>query len=489
VLIRWGNEIRQSYAAGASPEREANAAAVLSLAAFQNYQQPDYQRFDRNSNTHGANKDTKDEFADNVDQINDLGNFESGVNSGIPDAKNYAVLSGANNRVDAAIQQIYSYAEIEAHQNAKMLELTNRLIELEEENIEFKGKLEQANARTVEMKALVEVVMGDEQQLKTKATQQLTKIRLNLESEHAEELRKVRQSYESERNRLLGEMDAVARAVEEAKLSSGEAASAWDRLAMGEGVAQSSINLKTNTGKIDLKYGTQPRPTPPRVYLPTPPYNNGLHLDEAASVNAGTHKTNVDDGDEAEDVSTNVKAKRMHNSKKNVKHHKKHSKNRKQRRKKNGSSSSSSSEPTSGASSSDSSSSDSSSDDSGDDSFVQLNSVSVNQKKSKHHDQRTRRTVNPNSSSIPEQGSSLHNHNVHSVAHGRHPMDVRLTPSSAGDRDGTVSGSGIGNESGFSLSYINQQQDLAEVQVENLERALEMERRKHAETKFEVDMV
>jgi hypothetical protein len=54
-------------------------------------------------------------------------------------------------------------------------------------------------------------------------------------------------------------------------------------------------------------------------------------------------------------------------------------------------------------------------------------------------------------------------------------MDVRPTPSTNAD-----------SSTSASLSYINQQQDLAEVQVENLERLLELERRKHEETKFEV---
>ena len=61
-------------------------------------------------------------------------------------------------------------------------------------------------------------------------------------------------------------------------------------------------------------------------------------------------------------------------------------------------------------------------------------------------------------------------------------MDVRPTPSSAGNNSYSESNHSV------SLSYINQQQDLAEVQVENLERVLEIERRKHEETKFEVQL-
>lgn len=62
---------------------------------------------------------------------------------------------------------------------------------------------------------------------------------------------------------------------------------------------------------------------------------------------------------------------------------------------------------------------------------------------------------------------------------GRDVMDVRFTPSSAGNDSNTSATS-------MSMSYLNQQQDLAEVQVENLERMLELERRRHAETKFEM---
>ena len=59
---------------------------------------------------------------------------------------------------------------------------------------------------------------------------------------------------------------------------------------------------------------------------------------------------------------------------------------------------------------------------------------------------------------------------------GRDPMDVRFTPSTNADT----------STPSLSLSYINQQQDLAEVQVENLHRQLELERRMHEETKAEV---
>lgn len=121
--------------------------------------------------------------------------------------------------LDNLIQRIYSYSAAEAKTNEKIQVLSNRAMELEEENIETRGRLEQAEHRSEEMKQLVEVVISEEQALKAKATQQLTKIRIDLENEHAEELHRIRKAYEDERNALVTELENVALAVEEAKMT------------------------------------------------------------------------------------------------------------------------------------------------------------------------------------------------------------------------------------------------------------------------------
>jgi len=156
---------------------------------------------------------------------------------------------GAAYGSDHVIQQIYSYVEIETKLTAKVQELTSRVIELEEEAIEMRGKFDQASMRATEMKSLVDVVMADEQLLKTKATQQLTKIRMDLEDQHARELRAVRQNYEQEKHALISELKSVADAVEEAKLTTVDSR-AWENLV-------ASDERKNN--EIDIEFGALER--------------------------------------------------------------------------------------------------------------------------------------------------------------------------------------------------------------------------------------
>jgi len=78
---------------------------------------------------------------------------------------------------------LYRTADLEKSLNDQIQDQTKRLLELEEENIEVRGRLDYAQERAEEMKNLVDVVMKEEQMLKSKATHQLTKIRLELENE------------------------------------------------------------------------------------------------------------------------------------------------------------------------------------------------------------------------------------------------------------------------------------------------------------------
>lgn len=160
---------------------------------------------------------------------------------------------GAAYGSDHVIQQIYTYVENESKLTLRVHELTKRVIELEEECIELKAKSEQASTRALEMKTLVEVVMADEQVLKTKATKQLTKIRMDLENQHADELRQVRQGYEKDKNMLVNELQSVAAAVEEAKLSSIETKT-WEQLVQKDQNQQNLIEREFDA----LEYGILP---------------------------------------------------------------------------------------------------------------------------------------------------------------------------------------------------------------------------------------
>lgn len=53
--------------------------------------------------------------------------------------------------------------------------------------------MEYAHERAEEMKGLVDVVIKEEEMLKSKATTQVTKIRLEIENEHALELKRMRE--------------------------------------------------------------------------------------------------------------------------------------------------------------------------------------------------------------------------------------------------------------------------------------------------------
>ena len=328
--------------------------------------------------------------------------------------------------------------------------------------MEWKGKFEQASARAGEMKALVDVVMGDEQQLKTKATQQLTKIRLNLESEHADELRKIRQSYETEKNNLLRQLESVAVAVEEAKLSTVDT-TAWQRLSSGAaGLGDGG----------DRDYGTMPQPTPIRTYVPTPPYNAAgaetrrtKHVDDSTTLDSADgnekdrkkrknkkHHRNRKDANSSSDTSTSSNDSSDNEDNDNNRKHK-HGKTKRDRKSNNKNVDEAAEERKSGAG--DAATTDMAKD---------LQAAQAEKEKLLQLLQQQQQGTLPRTSSK-----------------GRDLMDVRVTPSTNSNNNNSY-----GDSSNTSLSYLNQQQDLVEVQVENLERMLEIERRKHQETKYEV---
>jgi hypothetical protein len=118
-------------------------------------------------------------------------------------------------------KQVLMYRELD--EESKHIETVSKLSSnnsnLEEEIVELKGRLETSGSRADEMKRLVDIIMQDEELLKTKATKQVTKIRVDLENEHANELRRLRETYESEIHILTDELEKVGNAVEEARMS------------------------------------------------------------------------------------------------------------------------------------------------------------------------------------------------------------------------------------------------------------------------------
>jgi chromosome segregation ATPase len=95
--------------------------------------------------------------------------------------------------------------------------LNDKILDLEENNVALQGSYEHSSERSEEMRRLVDVIMKEEQTLKSKATQQITQVRLHLESEHASELRSIREMYESEKRALVNELDQVSAAAEQVR--------------------------------------------------------------------------------------------------------------------------------------------------------------------------------------------------------------------------------------------------------------------------------
>lgn len=112
-------------------------------------------------------------------------------------------------------------AESEAKSAGMIDELNTKVITLEEENIEAKARLEYTAQRAAEIKSLVEVVVEDEELLKTRTSQQMMKLRLDLEKAHALELRTVREAFEAEKRSIAEDFEKVAAVAEEARVTTG----------------------------------------------------------------------------------------------------------------------------------------------------------------------------------------------------------------------------------------------------------------------------
>lgn len=101
------------------------------------------------------------------------------------------------------------FAEISRLQE-QLRSAESQLTELEETSIEYKGRCEHAVERADELKVLLDSILSEEQLLKTRATQQITRIRIELENRHAIELRELRETYEKEKTGMSEELSKLA---------------------------------------------------------------------------------------------------------------------------------------------------------------------------------------------------------------------------------------------------------------------------------------
>jgi hypothetical protein len=91
-------------------------------------------------------------------------------------------------------------------------------VTLEEEIIELRGRLQFSTEKTEDMKRLMELVIGEEQSIKAKASRQVLKVRVDIEAEHAAELRSLREAYQKEKQLLVEQLERIGSAVADAKL-------------------------------------------------------------------------------------------------------------------------------------------------------------------------------------------------------------------------------------------------------------------------------
>lgn len=121
--------------------------------------------------------------------------------------------------VDYAQRLVFTSMEKEQTMIDSMSRLNLQVTELEEEIVEYRARLEHAESQAKQAKSMLEASYEQDETTKSKAIQQLTKIRIDLENEHAKELKSLREAYEAERRQLMDELRSVAEAVEEAKIT------------------------------------------------------------------------------------------------------------------------------------------------------------------------------------------------------------------------------------------------------------------------------
>lgn len=93
--------------------------------------------------------------------------------------------------------------------------LSEIVVSLEEEIVQGRSKYEHAIDRADELQKLLDIVVDDEQLLKSKTTEQFERFRLELENSHSNELREMRESYEVEKVSLQEELSRLSAAFDE----------------------------------------------------------------------------------------------------------------------------------------------------------------------------------------------------------------------------------------------------------------------------------
>ena len=119
-------------------------------------------------------------------------------------------------------EKYYVDAERESNLSEQVVSMKSKLLTIEEENIELRGRLTNTNSSVDEMKKLIDIFLKEEKDIKNRASSLITKMRISLENEHANELRLLREAYEAEKNLLTSELERVASAVEEARILSAD---------------------------------------------------------------------------------------------------------------------------------------------------------------------------------------------------------------------------------------------------------------------------
>ena len=122
---------------------------------------------------------------------------------------------GNNDTLDNMKKIVYSNCSNEAKLTEQVKSLSEIVVSLESEVVEMKARCDHATDRAEELKKLLDSVMDEEQLLKSKATSQLSRVRLELENNHVNELRELRESYEHEKLSLQEELSRLSLAFDE----------------------------------------------------------------------------------------------------------------------------------------------------------------------------------------------------------------------------------------------------------------------------------
>ena len=117
---------------------------------------------------------------------------------------------GNNDTLDNMKKIVYSNCSNEAKLTEQVKSLSEIVVSLESEVVEMKARCDHATDRAEELKKLLDSVMDEEQLLKSKATSQLSRVRLELENNHVNELRELRESYEHEKLSLQEELSRLS---------------------------------------------------------------------------------------------------------------------------------------------------------------------------------------------------------------------------------------------------------------------------------------